>query len=58
METYKGYKFTTNKGMNCLVVDDDLGNRYMIIDMDEFKIIASDNYDIIEKLIKTVTEKF
>lgn len=55
---YKGYKFTTNKGMNCIVIDDSFNGKYVIVNIDNFSIIASNNYDIIEKLIQTVKNKF
>ena len=55
---YKGWTFATNKDVNCIVVEDNFNSKYVIVNMDDFSIMASDNYDNIEKLIKTVTEKF
>lgn len=55
---YKGYKFKTNKGINCIVIEDSFNSKYVIVDFDDYSIIASDIYEAIEKLIKTVKEKF
>lgn len=55
---YKGWTFETNKGVNCIVVEDNFNSKYVIVNMDDFSIVASDDYNNIENLIKTVTEKF
>ena len=55
---YKGYKFATNKGVNCIVVEDNFNSKYVIVDIDNFSIMASDDYSNIENLIRIVTEKF
>ena len=55
---YKGYKFATNKGVNCIVVEDNFNSKYVIVDIDNFSIMASEVYNNIENLIKVVIEKF
>lgn len=55
---YTGYRFRTNNGMDCLVVEDKFNNTYKVINMDTFCIIAGDKPDKIDELIKTIIVKF
>lgn len=58
MKDYRGYSFVTNKQMNCLIVEDVFNNKYVVINMNCFKIIASDYYDNLDNLINTIMNKF
>ena len=55
---YRGFKFTTNKEIECIVVSDTFNDKYVIVGIINCKLIASDSYNNVEKLINTVTEKF
>lgn len=56
--SYRGFKFTTNNNIDCLVVIDKFSEKYILIDIDNYNTIASDNYENIENLIKIIKEKF
>lgn len=54
----EGFRFETNRGIGCVVIDNPYVSKYIIIDMVNFKVIAGDSYDNIEKLVETVKEKY
>jgi hypothetical protein len=57
-EDYKGLEFTTEKGLNCLIADDVFGQDYLIIDIDNFEVLAKDSYENISDLIVKIKNKY
>jgi len=55
---YKGFKFTTNKGIKCIIVENTFSSEYAIIDINDYKILASDKYENLEKLIQIIKYGF
>lgn len=58
MENFKGLEFVTDKGSNCLIVSDISEDNYIIIDMDNFDILAKDSYNNILELMLKIKHEY
>lgn len=58
MEEYKGLEFRTDKGTKCLVVEDKRINKYIIVNINNYQIMARCNYNNIKELISTIKNKY
>lgn len=58
MDEYRGFEFTTDKGIECIIVQDKENENYIIVNMDDYNIMARSSYSNIKESIETIKNNY